>query len=310
MGSVQPPCGARRPYRRRLPWGRRSQAIAAARNPSNSCDPSRGTPMPTDFNGPNGSQHPLRFGIFLPPMHPTGQNPTLSIRRDVELIQHLDRLGFDEAWIGEHHSSGYETIASPEVFIAHIAALTEHIKLGTGVSSLPYHHPLILADRILLLDHLTRGRTMFGVGPGQLASDAAMLGITVDHQRRMMEESFDVIMAPVPGRDGDGEDRLVHDRRGSAAAAAVLELRHRRRRVDLAVGPEARRSLRRRPAVGGGDEPGRFREPGRALEGDGGAGRRGRPRRGPVGVADDGPDAHRRHRGAGARGLPSTGSSG
>jgi limonene 1,2-monooxygenase len=151
--------------------------------------------MPTDFNGPNGSQHPLRFGIFLPPMHPTGQNPTLSIRRDVELIQHLDRLGFDEAWIGEHHSSGYETIASPEVFIAHTAAVTEHIKLGTGVSSLPYHHPLILADRILLLDHLTRGRTMFGVGPGQLASDAAMLGISVDDQRRMMEESFDVIMA-------------------------------------------------------------------------------------------------------------------
>ena len=155
--------------------------------------------MSTDFNGPNGSQHPLRFGIFLPPMHPTGQNPTLSIRRDVELIQHLDRLGFDEAWIGEHHSSGFETIASPEVFIAHTAAVTEHIKLGTGVSSLPYHHPLILADRILLLDHLTRGRTMFGVGPGQLASDAAMLGITVDHQRRMMEESFDVIMALLRG---------------------------------------------------------------------------------------------------------------
>ena len=83
--------------------------------------------MPTsDFNGPNGSQHPLRFGIFLPPMHPTGQNPTLSMHRDLELIQHLDRLGFDEAWIGEHHSSGFETIASPEVFIAAAAARTEH----------------------------------------------------------------------------------------------------------------------------------------------------------------------------------------
>lgn len=151
--------------------------------------------MTTDFNGPNGSQHPLRFGIFLPPMHPTGQNPTLSMHRDVELIRHLDRLGFDEAWIGEHHSSGYETIASPEVLIGHVAALTQRIKLGTGVSSLPYHHPLILADRILMLDHLTRGRMMFGVGPGQLASDASMLGIEVPEQRRMMEESFEVIMA-------------------------------------------------------------------------------------------------------------------
>jgi limonene 1,2-monooxygenase len=147
------------------------------------------------FNGPNGAQRPLRFGMFLPPMHPTGQNPTLTMHRDIQLVQHLDRLGFDEAWIGEHHSSGYETIASPEVFIASAAAQTSRIKLGTGVSSLPYHHPLILADRILMLDHLTKGRMMFGVGPGQLASDAAMLGIQVDEQRRMMEESFEVIMA-------------------------------------------------------------------------------------------------------------------
>lgn len=157
----------------------------------------------------------MRFGIFLPPMHPTGQNPTLSLHRDVELIQHLDRLGFDEAWIGEHHSSGFETIASPEVFIAHAAAVTNRIKLGTGVSSLPYHHPLILADRMVMLDHLTRGRMMFGVGPGQLASDASMLGIAVPEQRRMMEESFDVIMALFRGETITTETDwfTVHDGR-------------------------------------------------------------------------------------------------
>jgi len=137
----------------------------------------------------------LRFGIFLPPMHPVGQNPTLTMQRDLQLIEHLDSLGYDEAWIGEHHSSGFESIASPEVFIAAAAERTRRIKLGTGVNSLPYHHPLILADRILMLDHLTRGRMMFGVGPGQLTSDAYMLGIEPDEQRRMMEESFDVIMA-------------------------------------------------------------------------------------------------------------------
>lgn len=142
---------------------------------------------------------PLRFGIFLPPMHLVGQNPTLTLQRDLELIEHLDRLGFDEAWIGEHHSAGYETIASPEVFIGIASERTRHIKLGTGVNSLPYHHPLILIDRIVQLDHMTRGRVMFGAGPGQLTSDAIMLGINPDNQRRMMEESFEVIMALLHG---------------------------------------------------------------------------------------------------------------
>src|SRR6187549_3167855 len=138
---------------------------------------------------------PLRFGIFLAPFHPVGQNPTLALHRDLELIEHLDRLGFDEAWIGEHHSAGYEIIASPEVFIASAAARTTHIKLGTGVSSLPYHHPLMLADRIVLLDHLTRGRAMFGVGPGALPSDAFMMGIDPMRQREMMDEALEAILA-------------------------------------------------------------------------------------------------------------------
>ena len=136
----------------------------------------------------------MRFGIFMAPFHPVQQNPTLALQRDLELIQHLDALGFDEAWIGEHHSAGYEIIASPEVFIAHAAAQTKRIKLGTGVSSLPYHHPLMLADRIVLLDHLTKGRMMFGVGPGALPSDAFMMGIPTDKQRERMEESLEVIL--------------------------------------------------------------------------------------------------------------------
>jgi limonene 1,2-monooxygenase len=136
----------------------------------------------------------MRFGIFLPPMHKTGINPTLALHRDLELVEHLDKLGYHEAWIGEHHSAGSELIASPEVFIAAAAQRTSHIKLGTGVNSLPYHHPFVLADRIVMLDHLTRGRMMFGAGPGQLTSDAAMLGIDPMAQRPRMEEAFDVIM--------------------------------------------------------------------------------------------------------------------
>ncbi len=138
---------------------------------------------------------PLRFGIFLAPFHPAGQNPTLAIERDLELIVRLDQLGYNEAWIGEHHSAGFEIIASPEVFIAAAAQRTKNIRLGTGVSSLPYHHPLILADRMVLLDHLTRGRAMLGVGPGALPSDAFMMGIDPARQREMMEESLEAMIA-------------------------------------------------------------------------------------------------------------------
>jgi limonene 1,2-monooxygenase len=137
---------------------------------------------------------PLKFGIFLAPFHPVGQNPTLALERDLELVVHLDHLGFDEAWIGEHHSAGYEIIASPEVFLAVAAERTKHIRLGTGVSSLPYHHPLMLTDRLVLLDHLTRGRVMLGVGPGALPSDAFMMGIPVAEQRDRMEEALEAIL--------------------------------------------------------------------------------------------------------------------
>ena len=137
----------------------------------------------------------MRFGIFLAPFHsPAGQNPTAAFTRDIETVQLLDRLGYDEAWIGEHHSCGSEIIASPEVFIGHLAALTSHIRLGTGVLSLPYHNPLWVADRAILLDHLTRGRFMLGLGPGALPTDAAMIGIDPAEQRPALEEDVDVLM--------------------------------------------------------------------------------------------------------------------
>src|SRR5215211_6099286 len=137
----------------------------------------------------------MKFGIFLAPFHQLGENPPLAIERDFKLIEVLDELGYDEAWVGEHHSAGWETIASPEVFIGVAAQRTRHIKLGTGVISLPYHHPLMVANRMVLLDNITRGRVMLGVGPGALYSDALMLGIEPTRQREMMAESLDAIMA-------------------------------------------------------------------------------------------------------------------
>jgi limonene 1,2-monooxygenase len=138
---------------------------------------------------------PLRFGVFYAPFHPLGQNPTLALEYDLERAVELDRLGFDEVWFGEHHSGGYELIGCPEIFIAVAAERTKHIRLGTGVVSLPYHHPWLLADRMVLLDHLTRGRILFGTGPGALPSDAYVMGIDPVDQRRRMEQSLEAILA-------------------------------------------------------------------------------------------------------------------
>lgn len=141
----------------------------------------------------------LRFGAFMGPFHARRDNPTLALHRDLELVTLLDRLGFDECWVGEHHSGGMETIGSPEMFIATAAERTRSIRFGTGVVSLPYHNPLMLAERINYLDHVTRGRVMFGVGPGALPSDAFMMNIPIQKQRARMDEALDVLIRLLRG---------------------------------------------------------------------------------------------------------------
>ncbi|HUY37659.1 MAG TPA: LLM class flavin-dependent oxidoreductase [Candidatus Binataceae bacterium] len=136
----------------------------------------------------------LGFGAFLAPHHPIGEHPTLQFQRDLELAQWLDQLHYDEFWVGEHHSAGWETIASPEMFLVAAAERTKRIKLGTGVVSIPYHHPFNVAQRIVMLDHLSHGRAMLGVGPGALPSDAVMLGIDPMTQRERMDEGLGVIL--------------------------------------------------------------------------------------------------------------------
>src|SRR5690606_37346536 len=164
--------------------------------PSSSCCP----PSPTDHRPARALEHtmtdqPLRFGAFFAPFHPVGQNPTLALEYDLQRAEALDRLGYDEVWFGEHHSGGYELIGSPEIVIAAAAQRTQRIKLGTGVISLPYHHPFLVADRLALLDHLTKGRLIVGTGPGALPTDAHIMGIDPVEQRRMMEESLEAILA-------------------------------------------------------------------------------------------------------------------
>lgn len=136
----------------------------------------------------------LRFGAFIAPFHEPSDHPTIQLERDFQLVEWLEELDYDEAWFGEHHSGGWEINCSPEIAIAAVARRTSRIKLGTGVISTPYHHPLMVADRIRQLDHITRGRVMFGVGPGSLPSDAYQMGVDTAKVRDMLDESVEPLV--------------------------------------------------------------------------------------------------------------------
>lgn len=135
----------------------------------------------------------MRFGYFIAPFHRAGTNPTLAFQRDLQFVEHLDALGFDEVWFGEHHSAGSEIISSPEIFIAAAAERAGRIRFGTGVISLSYHNPLWVADRLVLLDHLTHGRLIAGVGPGSLPTDSSMIGLNPTQCRELLEVNLDIL---------------------------------------------------------------------------------------------------------------------
>jgi limonene 1,2-monooxygenase len=160
----------------------------------------------------------MKFGTFLAPHHPIGESPTRQFQRDIELATLLDHLGFDEFWVGEHHSTGWEMIASPEMFLASAAMVTHRIMLGTGVVSLPYHHPFNVAQRMVQLDHVSGGRAMFGSGPGALPSDARMLNIDPLTQRDRQDEALGVIIRLLRG------ERFSHDSDWFTLRDAALQI--------------------------------------------------------------------------------------
>jgi limonene 1,2-monooxygenase len=141
----------------------------------------------------------LRAGVFVAPFHPLDESPTLCFERDLELAAFADQLGLDEFWYGEHHTGGYEISPSPELMIAAAAQRTRRIRLGTGVVSLPYHNPLMTANRIAQLDHLCFGRLIFGAGPGLLVSDAHVLGLNVSESRDKLDQGLSLITRLLAG---------------------------------------------------------------------------------------------------------------
>ena len=201
----------------------------------------------------------LKFGTFMAPFHcPVGQDPTYAIERDLAVIQHMDMLGFDEAWIGEHHSCGHELIPDPFIFIAYAAQETRHIKLGTGVVSLPYHNPLWIADRALFTRPPAARAVHARSGPGALPTDATMIGIPLEELRGAFEEDVEVLMAILRGEKVTAQDAALQPRRRrpSSRPTATSTSPSRRSRAPRVRGWRRRtgssccRSVRRRPRAG------------------------------------------------------------
>ena len=174
------------------------------------------------------------------------------MQRDLNWPQWLDELHYDEFWVGEHHSAGWETIASPEMFLVAAAERTKRIKLGTGVVSIPYHHPFNVAQRIVMLDHLSHGRAMLGVGPGALPSDAFMLGIDPMTQRDRMDEGLGVILRLLTT-----DEPFSYKGSWFELNNAALQIRPLQEKIPVAVastispsGMKMRGQVRRRRAVG------------------------------------------------------------
>lgn len=172
----------------------------------------------------------IKFGAFLAPHHPIGENPFLQLRSDLDLVEHMDRLGFDEFWCGEHHSTGWEVIASPELFLAAAAERTHRIRLGTGVVSLPYHHPFMVAQRMVQLDHQSGGRVIFGSGPGALPSDAHTLGVDPMVLRDRQDEAMGIIR-----RLFEGGERFSYESEWFTLNEAKLQLLPLQRDMEFAV---------------------------------------------------------------------------
>ena len=137
----------------------------------------------------------MQLGFFTMPMHPPGRNYTQTLKEDREAIILADRLGFSEAFIGEHATDICESIPSCLAFIASVGAETKQIKLGSGTLNLPNGHPVQIAANVAMIDHLLEGRFLFGIGPGGLRSDMEMFG-NLEHDRNaMFVESIEHILA-------------------------------------------------------------------------------------------------------------------
>ena len=137
----------------------------------------------------------MQLGMFMMPLHPPSKDRTACFNEDIEQVVRAEALGFTEAWIGQHHTLAWEPIPSNDLFIATLIPRTSTIRLGTGVSIIPHHHPVNVAARLAFLDHLSGGRVNAGFGQSGVPTDWALFDLPDPRTQGLMTmEGIDLVM--------------------------------------------------------------------------------------------------------------------
>jgi alkanesulfonate monooxygenase SsuD/methylene tetrahydromethanopterin reductase-like flavin-dependent oxidoreductase (luciferase family) len=133
--------------------------------------------------------------MFMMPLHPVGRPMHAYLAEDTEKALLLEKLGFDELFIGEHYSAATEPYPSPLMFAASLLPRTERLVFGTGVINAPLHHPAMVAAEAAQFDHLSKGRFILGIGSGSTPTDNEMMNVPADSRERgrMLAEAIDMI---------------------------------------------------------------------------------------------------------------------
>jgi len=136
----------------------------------------------------------MKYSSFMMPLHPPGRNVVQTLQEDREAIILADRLGFSEAYVGEHVTDAAETVTSSMIFLASLAHETKNIKLGTGTINMPNSHPAAIAAQVAMLDNMLQGRFIMGISPGGLMSDAEVFGNFGKDRNAMFVESINTVL--------------------------------------------------------------------------------------------------------------------
>jgi alkanesulfonate monooxygenase SsuD/methylene tetrahydromethanopterin reductase-like flavin-dependent oxidoreductase (luciferase family) len=138
----------------------------------------------------------MEVGVFMMPSHPPERSLRDGFEWDLDHIELCDKLGFSEAWIGEHFTAPWEPNPAPDILIAQALQRTKNIRLAAGAHLLPYHHPAELACRVAFMDHISQGRIMFGIGSGGLPSDWRLFNVDgmAGENRKMTREALEIIL--------------------------------------------------------------------------------------------------------------------
>src|SRR5258707_2511768 len=148
-----------------------------------------------DWRAPMRHIPPMRLGYFTRQLHPAHRDPAQTLQEDRDAVILADKLGFHDAFVGEHLTDRCENVTNSFIFLATLIGETRTIKLASGTSNLSQSHPVVIAAQAAMFDHLARGRFIFGISPGALSSDAEALGILAEDRNRMFAEAIDVILA-------------------------------------------------------------------------------------------------------------------